>query len=143
MGFPTAYASEVIDYITGRAVATTAPAATYLAALTADPGPNATLAAMNEDTTAGYARQTITWTAPAIPTDPAEGTSPISKNAADITFGPYTAAQTLPITHVALVTAASGTVGKVKWVWDIAQYIAASGDSAVLPAGAVQYGVQG
>lgn len=142
-GFPTAYAQEVIDYITGRAVATTAAGTTYLAACTADPGVGATLATLNEDTTAGYARQPITWSAPAIPADPADGTAPIATNAANITFGPYTAAMANSITNIALVTAASGTTGKVKWVWDVAEFRAAVGDSLFLPAGSVKYGAQG
>lgn len=144
MTFQTAYASEVIDYITGRAVATTTPKTTYLMGLTAPVGPTDTLATISEDNTPGYARQQIVWSVPAIPTDPAQGDQPVSSNAAEIAFGPYTAATANPITQVALVDAGSGTVGKIRWVWDLDEsFSAAVGDTMLLPIGAVSYGLLG
>lgn len=141
MTFLQSYASEVVDYITGRAVATTAAKTTYLMALTAPPGPTDTLATVSEDNTAGYARQQIAWTVPAVPAD---GSEPTSSNAAQIAFGPYSAATANPITHIALVDVGSGTAGKIRWVWQLDDaFSAAINDSMLLPAGVVEFGALG
>lgn len=133
-GLPDTMAAEVVDYITGRAVATTAPAASYLALLTADPGALATMATLGEDTTAGYVRQSIVWNVPT-------GSPPVTSNTAQITFGPFTAAQALPVTHYALVTAATGTTGKIKWVQPLdVGFQAAAGDSLIFPPGSIDLG---
>lgn len=134
-GLPDTMASEVIDYITGRAVAVTTAGTVYLALLTADPGATATVAAMNEDNTAGYTRQQVVWGVPV-------GSPPVASNVGQITIGPFTAAQALPVTHYALVTSASGTTGKVKWVQELdSGSQAAVGDSIVFPAGAIDIGL--
>ena len=133
-GLPDSIAAEVIDYITGRAVATPAPASAYLALLTADPGVGATLGTMNEDTTAGYARQQVVWGVPI-------GSPPITSNTGQITVGPFTAAQALPVTHYALVTAVTGTTGKVKWVQALDSGFQANiGDSLIFPIASLDIG---
>ena len=134
-GLPDIMAIEVVDYITGRRVATTAAGSTYLALLTADPGPGATMAAMNEDATTGYTRQLVVWGTPV-------GSPPVTSNVGQITVGPYTADQADPVTHYALVTSASGTTGKVKWVQALdAGFQASAGDSLVFPAGSLDIGL--
>lgn len=144
MTFPNAYASEVVDYITGRAVATTTAKTTYIAALTADPGVTTALVNMSEDTTPGYARQPVIWTVPAVPLDPEQGDTPESSNVSDVAVGPYTAAMLDGVTHLALVDVASGTAGKIRLVWALDDiFVAGVGDSLLLPAGSIIVGSQG
>jgi len=135
-GFPDAFASKVIDFVTGRG---TTPV--YLALLTEDPGAAASLDTLPEDTTAGYARQPISWNAPAVVT---EGTPPVSATNADVMFGPYTVDQAVAGSHVAIVTAASGTDGEVRWVQPLdAPFAAKVGDTLLLPAGSIDMGFLG
>ena len=109
-----------LDGATGRATQTART--TYLALLSAAPTDASTLATMTELTTAGYARQSVTWTAPS--GDPAE-----THNSNIITFGPFTA-DPPNVTHCALVSAASGTTGDfiAWWTLTVARD-AATGDS--------------
>lgn len=88
---------------------------TYLALLTAAPDDQTTLATMAEVTTAGYARQAVTWGAPA-------GDPSVIANAAPVVFGPFTA-DPPNITHCALVSAAAGTAGDLlgRWTLDAAK----------------------
>lgn len=113
-GLPTGFGGTTIDGITGRGVSTT-----YLALVTADPGDSPTLASLAEDTTAGYARIPVTWSVPA-------GDPVVSSNTALLTFGPYTVGQTTPITHICLVTAASGTSGTVRYIWQLDESVIAT-----------------
>ena len=134
MGYSLARANALIDSTTGRGTSTT-----YLAALTAVPSVGDTLATMSEDATAGYARQPVTWSAPAVPVG---GVDPQSSNVADVVIGPFTAAQALPIVAMALVTAASGTVGELRWFWPLDQpYQGAVNDSFLVAAGAAIHGI--
>lgn len=95
--------------VTGRA--TQSARTTYLCLLTAAPNDATTLSTMAELTTAGYARQAVTWTAPT-------GEPAISSNSATITFGPFTA-DPPNVTHCALVSAASGTTGDFIYYWQL------------------------
>lgn len=124
----TVGANIALDAATGRVAA--AARATYLALLTAAPGDATTLATMAELATAGYARQTVTWTAPT--GDPSR-----SQNSAVITFGPFTA-DPPNVTHCALASAASGTVGDflMFWTLDVAKD-AAINESIQFAAGAL------
>lgn len=107
----TVGAQYALDYVTGRALAYTAARPTYLALLIAAPTDASTLVTMAEVTTAGYARQTVTWTA-------ATSASPSSTgNGAAVTFGPFTVAMASAATHCALVSAASGTAGDFLMWW--------------------------
>jgi hypothetical protein len=99
--FSTPGANVALDAATGRVTQTART--TYLALLTAAPTDASTLATMAEVTTAGYARQAITWSAPA--GDPAE-----THNTNVLDFGPFTA-DPPNVTHYAVVSAASGTTG--------------------------------
>lgn len=96
-----------LDAITGRAA--TAARTMYLALLTAAPTDATTMATMAELTTAGYARQSVAWTAPS--GDPAT-----ESNSAKITFGPMTG-DAPNVTHAALVSAATGTAGDLTFHW--------------------------
>lgn len=101
------------------------PETLYIALLTGDPS-QASLAtpgayaqtvadiAAVEDTTAGYARQPITFAPVAGTTYPAQ-----VANTAAITWGPYTAAQASPVQWAAMVTSPSGTTGLLKYMWTL------------------------
>jgi hypothetical protein len=102
-------AGIALDAISGRATATART--TYLALLSAAPTDATTLATMTELTTAGYSRQTVTWSAPS-------GDPRVSSNTATITFGPFTA-DPPNTTHVALVSASSGTSGDFLYSWTL------------------------
>lgn len=108
-----------LDVVTGRATNpfTAASRLTYLALLSAAPSDTSTLATMTELSTAGYARQTVTWTAPALATG-----VPSTNNSTVLTFGPFTA-DPPNVTHCALCSAASGTVGDflIWWALDVAK----------------------
>lgn len=105
-------AKRTVDAITGRA----APgvSTTYLMLLSAVPLSSDTFAQLvaKEVSTAGYARQTVTWTAPttALPSE--------SKNTTAISFGPFTA-DPPNIVGCALVTALTGSVGEVRFTWTL------------------------
>lgn len=98
-----------LDIITGRATNpfTASSRTTYIALLSAAPTDTSTLATMTEISTSGYARQSVTWSAPSA----AE-----THNTALITYGPFTA-DPPNITHAALVSSSSGTTGDFLYWW--------------------------
>ena len=120
-------AGIALDAMSGRA--TQSARTTYIALLTAAPTDASTLATMSEITTAGYARQAITWGAPS-------GDPRTTSNTATITFGPFTA-DPPNVTHAALVSALSGTTGDLIYFWtlDVAKD-AALNESIQIAAGA-------
>lgn len=121
-------ASLGLDAKTGRAPV--AARATYLALLTAAPTAETTLGTMAEVAAAGYARQETPWAAPA-------GVPRVTSNATIETWGPFTADPPL-VTHIALVSAASGTVGDLIAFWTAnTARDAAIGDSISANAGAI------
>lgn len=124
----TVGANLALDIVTGRA--SIAARTTYLALLTAAPADGTTLGTMTEVATAGYARQSVAWTAPS-------GDPSSTSNSAQITFGPFTA-DPPNVTHCALVSAASGTVGDflMHWALDVAKD-AATNESIQFAAGAL------
>lgn len=106
-------ADIALDAVTGRATQTAR--ATYLALYTADPGRTATPATAGEYSAAGYARVAYGPSAPAT-----SGNNRSSGNAAPITFGPITGATGgTPITHICLVSSASGTTGDLLYRWAV------------------------
>lgn len=127
----TAGSNIMLDAASGRSTATARP--TYLALLTATPTDATTMVSMTEITTPasqGYDREAVTWTVPT--GDPAS-----TENTALITFGPFTA-DLGNVTHVALVSALTGTAGDFIWWWaaDVAKD-PANGDSITIAAGAL------
>jgi hypothetical protein len=118
-------ADRALDAITGRATVTTRT--TYLALLTAAPDDTTTMATMTELTTPatnGYARQAVTWTAPA----DASGVRR-SENEGAVTFGAFTS-DLGNVTHCALVSASTGTSGDFLYFWTLdAARNPANGDS--------------
>lgn len=111
----------------------------YLALLTGNPATSAAggtqavlISDLVEDTTTGYARQSITFSTPsaALP-------SQVSNTGA-ITFGPYGANMTVPDQWVALVTVQSGTNGLLLYTWqlDTAEQVLNT-QPIVIPAGAL------
>lgn len=117
----------MLDAASGRATQTART--TYLALLTAAPTDTTTLATMTEVTTAGYSRQSVTWSDP--------GTTETTSNSNAITFGPFTA-DPPNVTHCALVSAASGTTGDFIWWWSLdTARDAANGDSISVAANAL------
>lgn len=134
-GVTPTWAANALDFLTGRAVAYTAPRTTYLALLTAEPeadnGTPITLSMLPEVTTAGYARQQVTWTAPT-------GSPLVTSNNSLLFYGPFTAAMVDAATHAALVTVASGTSGDVIYIWPIDGALqAATNESLQIAAGAL------
>jgi len=103
-------AQRYLDAITGRAAA--AARTTYLAALTAAPTRTTTLATMAEVAVAGYARQTY------VPTAPTSADPPVTGLSTADTFGPFTG-DPPAITHLALVSASSGTTGDLVGYWAV------------------------
>ncbi len=125
----TVGANYALDVATGRAAGPGARTM-YLALLTAAPTDATTMANMAEVTTAGYARQSVAFTAPS--GDPAS-----TSNSATVTFGPFTA-DPPNITHCALVSAATGTTGDLTMHWALTTARdPASGDSISFAAGAL------
>lgn len=101
-----------LDAKTGRATQTART--TYLAFLTAAPTDATTMGTMAEITTAGtngYARPSVTWSAPA--GDPAE-----THNTNELLSGDL-AIDVSPCTHVALVSAVTGTSGDFIFFWTL------------------------
>lgn len=134
-GTTPTWAKNALDFLTGRAVAYTTPRTTYLALLSADPTPEdgsaINMSALPEITTAGYARQQVTWTAPS-------GNPATTKNNTLLFFGPFTADMTDAATHAALVSTASGTTGDVIYVWPIADpLLAVTNESLQIAAGSL------
>jgi hypothetical protein len=128
--FSRAGAQFALDIVTGRNAGPGART-TYLALLTAAPTDASTLATMAEVSTAGYARQSVTWAAPSA-ADPPE-----THNTATLTAGPFSA-DPPNVTHFAIVSAASGTSGDfLAWgAWTAARD-AANGDSLQVAASAL------
>lgn len=104
-----------LDAVTGRATQTART--TYLMLLTAAPSDTSTLATVAEVTTAGYARQAVTWRAPFD-----SGGLRRTDNNGVITFGPFTA-DPPNATHCCVGSASSGTVGDflMWWALDVAK----------------------
>lgn len=128
-GSPTvAGAGYGLDAKTGRATITARTV--YLALLTSAPTRDSTLATMAELSGAGYARQTATWSVPS-------GSPRVTSTAAVITWGPFSF-DPASVTHVALVSAASGTTGDLIAFWTVNTARDASvGDSISANAGAI------
>jgi hypothetical protein len=109
--FSSTGATDALDAVTGRVTQTAR--STYIALLTAAPDDDTTLAAMAEVSAGGYARQQITWTAPA---DNAGAMR--TQNDATVTFGPFST-NPAEVTHAALVSATSGTSGDFLMLWTL------------------------
>jgi hypothetical protein len=128
------YAGYALDFLTGRAVAYTAPRSTYLALLIADPTQEDgtySMTSLAEVSTPGYARQQVVWTAPS-------GAPMTTANNALLFYGPFTADMTDAATFAALVTSASGTTGSVIYAWPIDSPLqAATNESLQIAAGAL------
>jgi hypothetical protein len=108
----TVGANRMLDAVNGRASATARN--TFLALLTAAPNDATTMANMTEITTPGtngYTRQQVTWSTPS-------GDPSASSNSAALTFGPFTS-NLDNVTHVALVSAQTGTAGDFLWHWAV------------------------
>lgn len=106
----------------------------YIALLTAAPTDATTMSTMTELTTPGtngYDREICAWDA-ATSADP-----PVADNTSLITFGPFTS-DLGNVTHLALVSAATGTAGDLVayWTADVAKD-PANGDSITIAAGAL------
>lgn len=124
----TAGANIGLDAKTGRATQTART--TYIALLTAAPSDTTTLSTMTELSATGYSRQACAWTAPS-------GDPSSTSNTSLITFGPVST-DPANVTHLALVSASSGTSGDFIFYWtaDTARD-GISGDSFTLAAGAL------
>jgi len=116
-------AALALDYVSGRSFQKVAAHSTYLMLLTgtmtSDSFTVATAAAV-EVSSAGYARQAITWGVPAIPSD---GSSPsiTAFNSTAVNFGPFTASggMSVPAVAACLVQNLTGTAGDVIAYWEL------------------------
>src|SRR6478735_4819508 len=100
-------AGHALDGLNGRATKTAR--ATYVALLTVALTDTDTMASMTEVTTAGYARQSVTWSAPT-------GDPQVASNTNAMTFGPFTA-DPPNIGFLGLVSVATGTAGELLYRW--------------------------
>lgn len=125
-------AGIALDAMTGRA--TQSARNTYLVLLSSAPSDTTTLATMAEITTAGYARQLVTWSAPS-------GDPSSENNTAQLTFGPFTA-DPPNVPYCALVSASSGTTGDFIFFWalDVAKDAAVNESIQFAAAGLVMTG---
>lgn len=131
-GTSTLWAGKTLDFLTGRAVAYTAPRNTYLALLSGDvDSGDWTMATMPEITTPGYARQQVVWTVPT-------GAPMTTQNTGLLFFGPFTASMVDEANFAALVTAQTGTAGEVIYVWPVdSPLLAVANESLQIAAGAL------
>jgi hypothetical protein len=131
-GTTSVWAGKTLDFITGRAVAYTAPRNTYLALASGNPDDDDwTMATLPEITTPGYARQQVVWTAPT-------GAPMTTQNTALLFYGPFTADMLDSANYAALVTAQTGTTGEVIYVWPIdSPLLAVTNESLQIAAGAL------
>lgn len=132
---PIVFSGKLLDFLTARGTGTK-----YAALVAAQPGVGDTPANLVEITTAGYARQPVTFGVPAVPVD---GSSdlPVTTNAAQVTFGPFTANMAVAATHIVLLDAASGTTGDIRYVWEIEEgYLGSANASLLLPANSMELG---
>jgi len=107
---------------------------TYLLLLSEDPGNDPVMTTLVEITDAGYARQLVTHV---VPTLSPRGTS----NSALFTYGPFTAGMATGAAYAALVEAATGTTGKVRYVWGLDMVLQAGvGESVQFPAASLALG---
>ena len=107
---------------------------TYLLLLSEDPGDDAVMASLVEITDAGYARQLVSHV---VPTLSPRGTT----NSALFTYGPFTAGMASGAAYAALVEAATGTTGKVRYVWMLDTVLQAGvGESVQFPAASLALG---
>lgn len=110
-----------LDYLSGTMTTTLVPGATarstYLMLLTANPANPSSMATYAEVSAAGYARQSVTWSAAGIGSS---GEFEVS-NSASILFGPFTGTGGigLPATMCALVTVLTGISGLPLMLWTL------------------------
>lgn len=107
---------------------------TYLVLLSVDPGDDATMATISEITDAGYARQLVPYVVPSLSP---RGTA----NSALFTYGPFTAGMADGAAYAALVEAATGSTGKIRYVWMLDTVLQAGiGESIQFPAASLALG---
>lgn len=109
----------------------TSPTTLYVGLATAALTDSSTLASITEVSTAGYSRQTVTFSAPT--GDPAA-----IENSADVTFGPFTA-DPPSVAYCFVTDAASGTSGTIYAHWSGTAVDAAINESLRIAAGALDF----
>lgn len=124
---PDAEKAILLDFLTGRAVAYTAPRSSYLGLAVAIPDEPITLATLAEVTTAGYARVLTTWSAPS-------GSPMAIPNSASVQFGPVTADMDTAAAYAFLTEASSGTTGTVLYVWQLTEPVLAKANKPIFVA---------
>lgn len=127
-GFTTdASEAMLLDYLTGRALAYTAPRNVYLGLALSVPDSGVALDTIAEVATAGYARVLAPWAAPT-------GSPASTASSADIQFGPVTADMDTPAQYAFLTDAANGTVGTVLYVWQLLEAVLALANKPIFVA---------
>lgn len=124
-----------LDAMSGRATVTART--TYVVLLTSAPSDATTMANMAEvfaPGASGYARQAATWSDP--------GGTEATSNTSTLTFGPFSG-DPASVTHMALVSASTGTSGDFIFYWtcDTAKD-AGVGDSITIAASALVMGAE-
>lgn len=116
--------ARALDALTGRATATARTM--YLALCTAAPTDTSqtiggTTFSITEYAATGYARQAVTFGSGTGTTGAPSLVSavPTTANTAAVTFGPFTAGTGATITHLALVSASSGSTGDLVAYWTL------------------------
>lgn len=124
-GFTTdASQAMLLDYLTGRALAYTAPRNVYLGLAITMPDSAITLDTLGEVVTTGYTRVVAPWAAPI-------GTPTSIASNADIQFGPVTADMDTAAQYAFLTDASSGTVGTVLYVWQLVEPVLAKANKPI------------
>lgn len=127
---PNAWAARLLEATVGRTAITTGTVYVGLAVVVPDDPLTATLANIQEVTTAGYARK-------AVPAFNAATTSPnpAITTPTQFNFNALTADMALAAPYAFLCDAASGTAGTLRYIWDLPEpVLAVSGVPITIPA---------
>jgi hypothetical protein len=131
-------ASNTVMDSNGSAWVAASTMGTYLTLLTADPQalPAVSISELDEVTTAGYARTSVTFS------EATAGNPSAFANTTSATFGPFTADMDEPANWSALVTCLSGNSGLFLYSWPISLAQVQTSQGILVPAG-VLAGAQG
>ena len=128
---PNIWRAKLAEALSGRTAIATATLYLGLAIDLPEGPADSTLAGMDEVTTAGYARKQV----PAF--DAASVVPPIQEAVGTaFAFNPLSADMVVPASYAFLTTAASGTAGDVRYIFELAEpLLGKSGEPINVPAG--------
>lgn len=102
-----------LNMVLGKAADLTPPFTLYLALSTGPLTDSTILADIPEVTTAGYARQPVTWAGATV------ASPSVQANSGTITFGPFSTDMTAPVIYAGLVAPLTGIVGTFRAWWQL------------------------